>query len=99
MPELVQGHMRFTDVDFALMDFQETVLEKYKMTSFKQLAARLMAESEQLTLMRDADVLALFNTASNIKYSLCQSLELITALALNEGYSLTDLLGSQTAMR
>jgi hypothetical protein len=96
MPQLVQGHLRFTANDYTLSDFEENVLEKYKTTPFARLVAQLKAESEQLALMRDPDVLALFNTAPNIKHSLGQSLALIAALAEKEGYSLTDL---QTAMR
>jgi hypothetical protein len=97
MPQLVQGHLRFTADDFTLTDLQDTVSDQYKTVSFAKLVARLKAESEQLALMRDPDVLALFNTAPNIKHSLRQSLALITALALKEGYTLTELLASQTA--
>jgi hypothetical protein len=91
MPHLVQGHLRFTADDFTLTDWQDTVSDQYKTVPFAKLVARLKAESEQLALMRDPDVLSLFNTAPNIKHSLSQALALITALALNEGYTLTEL--------
>ena len=98
MPELVQGHLRFTSDDFILSDYQEKVEAKYKTTSFPKLAAQLQANTTQLALMRDPEVLALFNTEKNIKQLLGHSLAAITALAAKEGYTLIDLL-SQTAMR
>jgi len=98
MPELVHGHLRFTADDFTLSDYQEKVEEKYKKITRSKLIAQLQAESAQLALMHEPEVLALFHTEKNIKQLLGDSLAHITALAAKEGYTLTDLL-SQTAMR
>jgi hypothetical protein len=92
MPHLVQGHLRFTNDDFLMHDYQETVLKKFKNQTSENLATRLKTNSEQLALMKDPEVVTLFNTEQNIKKILTDSLFILTAMAEREGYALTDLM-------
>jgi hypothetical protein len=92
MPQLVQGHMRFTDDDFLQTDYQETLLNRYKNKSISNLMELLKCESDQLVLMKDREVNELFNTEKNIKRALTNSLTLISAIAEREGYTLNDLM-------
>jgi len=94
MPHLVQGHVRFTEEDFLLTDYQESALSKNKTKSYRNLAAQLKDNSEQLVLMKDPEIVELFNTQKNIKQLLSSSLSVIIALAEREGCSLSDLLKS-----
>ena len=94
MPHLVQGHVRFTEEDFLLTDYQEAALLQNKTKSYLKLASLLKDDSEQLALMKDPEIVNLFNTQQNIKKLLSSSLSIIIALAEREGYSLTDLLRS-----
>ena len=92
MPQLVQGHARFTAEDFALGDFQTKVTQTYKDNSYLELVEKLDEECSHLGLMRDEEILKVFNTETNIKRSLAAALALITALAQKEGYALNELL-------
>ena len=92
MPQLVQGHLRFTNDDFLMNDYQETVQKKYKNQTFEKLTERLKANSEQLILMKDSEVVALFNTEQNIKKILAETLLIITAIAEREGYTMKELM-------
>jgi hypothetical protein len=92
MPQLVQGHMRFTDDDFLYGDFHEKTMKLYKNESPSKLTELLKIESQQLVLMKDREVNELFNTEKNIKHALSHSLTLISAIAEREGYTLTDLM-------
>ena len=92
MPQLVQGHLRFTNDDFLMNDYQETVQMKYKNQTFEKLTERLKANSEQLILMKDSEVVALFNTEQNIKKILAETLLIITAIAEREGYTMKELM-------
>lgn len=94
MPHLVQGHVRFTEEDFLLTDYQESALLNNKTKSYRNLAAQLKDKSEQLVLMKDPEIVELFNTQKNIKQLLSSSLSVIIALAEREGYSLSDLMNS-----
>ena len=92
MPQLVKGHLRFTDEDYLMSDFKERVKERYGQTTYKQLLADLEQERIFLACMKDEQVLARFNTQANFKKTLVNSLAIITALAQKEGYELMDLL-------
>ena len=92
MPQLVQGHIRFTDDDFLQTDFHEKTMKLYQDKSSSQLAELLKGESDQLILMKDRDVSELFNTEKNIKRALTNALTLISAIAEREGYTLTELM-------
>jgi len=92
MPQLVQGHIRFTDDDFLQTDYQETTTKRYQDKSSAKLAEMLKRESDQLVLMKDREINELFNTEKNIKRALTNSLTLISAIAEREGYTLNDLM-------
>ena len=92
MPDLVQGHMRFTDNDFVQTDFHEKSVKLYKNKSSAKLAELLKIESQQLVLMKDREVNELFNTEKNIKHTLAEALTLISAISEREGYTLNDLM-------
>lgn len=92
MPQLVQGHVRFTDEDFLLEDYQAKVCEKYKKESYDNLVDILYINNNKLVLMKDEQVVELFDTSQNIKRILAQNLAVITALAQREGLVLTDLI-------
>ena len=92
MPQLVQGHMRFTEDDFLQTDYLDTMTKRYKDKSLLKLTELLKSESEQLLLLKDREINELFNTEQNIKRALAQALSLITAMAEREGYTLTELM-------
>ena len=95
MPQLVQGHVRFTEDDFAMSDFTERTEEKYRTSTYLDLVELLNDERLILQLMRDGEILELFNTDPNIKKSLANALAIITALAQKSGFKLADLLRSK----
>jgi hypothetical protein len=92
MPQLINGHLRFTNDDFLMNDYKETSIERYKNQTSEKLAARLKENSEQLALMKDTEVVRLFNTEQNIKKILADSLLILSAIAEREGYDLTELM-------
>lgn len=94
MPHLVQGHVRFSEEDFLLSDYEDSVLLQNKTKSYRKLVTLLKDDSEQLALMKDPEIVDLFNTQKNIKHLLAHSLSIITALAEREGYVLADLMRS-----
>lgn len=92
MPQLVHGHLRFNNDDFLMNDYQETVLKKFKNQTLEKLVTSLKTNNEQLALMKDPEVVTLFNTEQNIKKILTDSLLILTAMAEREGYALTELM-------
>ena len=92
MPQLVQGHARFTSADFLLEDYQAKVVEKYKKERYDNLVNILHTSSQQMALMKDEQVVELFDTSQNIKRLLTETLAVITTLAEREGFSLADLI-------
>ena len=92
MPHLVNGHLRYTDEDYALAEHQDEAKAKYGNTPFSELLVLLEQERCFLAAMKEKKVLRRFNTEPNIKKSLARSLLLLTALAQKEGYTLTTLL-------
>lgn len=92
MPYLVNGHMRFTEEDDIMNDFQNNIKKKYKANSYNGLVDLLNIENNILQTMKYEEILKIFNTEQNIKTSLKKSLEIITAIAEKEGYTLNDLM-------
>jgi hypothetical protein len=92
MPQLVQGHARFTAADFLLEDYQAKVVEKYKKERYDNLVNILHTSSQQMALLKDEQVVELFDTSQNIKRLLTETLAVITTLAEREGFSLADLI-------
>lgn len=92
MPHLVQGHLRFTEADFLMNDYEETVLNKYKKQTTEKLTVMLKSDSEQFSLMKDIEVKEIFDTQKNIKKILAEALAIISVLAQREGYGLADLI-------
>ena len=90
MPQLIQGHVRFTAEDFLLGDYQ-TRQEKNS-TPTAKLVSMLKANSEQLAWMKDPTILEYFNTTENIKKILTDSLSIVAILASKEGYTLAELM-------
>lgn len=92
MPQLIQGHARFTDADFILEDYQAKVCEKNKKESYDKLVDILYINHNKLILMKDEQVVELFDTSQNIKRLLAENLAVITTLAHREGLALADLI-------
>jgi hypothetical protein len=92
MPELVQGHVRFTEADFLMNDYEAAVLKKYKKQTTEKLRAMWKSDSEQFALMKHIDVTDIFDTQKNIKKILAEALAMISVLAQREGYGLAELM-------
>ena len=92
MPQLVQGHVRFTEDDFVMTDFQEKAEQTHATLSYEDLLEKLGDERTFLQQMRDGEILELFNTEPNIKRSLSEILSIISVLAQKRGFNLNDLL-------
>jgi hypothetical protein len=91
MPQLVQGHVRFTADDFKMQEFKDSALEHYKNYSFGNLRELLDDETKYLAIMKDPVVVQQFDTSQNVQNSLTRALALITALAEREGYDINAL--------
>jgi hypothetical protein len=92
MPHLIQGHVRFTENDFILSDYQAESIKIHQGKSSTEISSRLKVEAEHLVLMKEPEIVQVFNTEKNIKDALSNSLAMISALAEREGYTLTDLM-------
>ena len=92
MPNLVQGHLRFSESDFLMNDYEANVLKKYTKQTTERLTAMLKSDSEQFALMKDIEVTDLFDTQKNIKKILAEALAMISVLAQREGYGLVELM-------
>ena len=92
MPYLVNGHIRFTEEDSTMSNYQENTNQEYDSYSYNELVQMLDIEKRQLETMKYKEILNLFNTKQNIKTSLINSLSIITAIAKKEGYILNDLM-------
>ena len=88
MPQLIQGHVRFTADDFQLQDFTTSATEHYKTHTSRQLNDLLQMEATHLANMKDPDIVQQFDTSQNVQKSLTRALALITAMAEREGYDL-----------
>jgi hypothetical protein len=92
MPQLIQGHVHFTEDDFLMTDYHELAAEQANKTSYAKLAAVLHSNGEQLAFMKDPVILDYFDTTENIKKILTHSLSVIASLAHKEGYTLAELM-------
>ena len=93
MPHLVKGHMRFTDEDYLVQDFQAKATKKYGYKVFQEFTEALQYEAIHLdNTQRYIAVAGRFVTQEETKRSLSEALLILTALASKEGYSLTDLM-------
>ena len=92
MPNLVQGHLRFSESDFLMNDYEANVLKKYTKQTTERLTAMLKSDSEQFALMKNIEVTDLFDTQKNIKKILAEALAMISVLAQREGYGLVELM-------
>lgn len=93
MPQLIKGYMRYTDEDYLLQDFENTVRvithNQTKNTLIKQLAD----EVNRLIIMscdNRANYVSLYDTI--YKDTLKQALVNLVALTQHEGHTLTTLL-------
>jgi len=94
MPQLVQGHLRFTEEDFVVDDFLDGSKQNYQRHSYIDLVELLNDERLNLFYMRDGEILEHFNTDPNIKRSLTNAIAIIAALAQKRGFNFIDLLRS-----
>jgi hypothetical protein len=92
MPDLIRGHLRFTADDDRLDHFQERALEKYKSKTDADLLAMWQATNEQLALMKDTQVMELFDTRENVKKLLAHAFTIMAALASRTECTLPQLL-------
>lgn len=94
MPQLIKGQMRFTDEDNAMTEFNEKVQTQFASTKTETLHTMLNQELTYQTLLKDDEITEKFDTQKNIKMSLAHSLSIFSAIAKNEGYTLTELITS-----
>ena len=92
MPQLVQGHVRFTEEDFVMTNFLEEAEQNYQTDSYMDLIEKLDDERLNLYMMRHPEILELFDTDPNIKRSLTNALSIIAVLAKKIGFNFNDLL-------
>jgi hypothetical protein len=92
MPQLITGHMRYTDDDYLMQEYNDMVKTEYGNKSLKKLNKLLQAETLYLGYMRDAEITKIFDTSANIKKSLKKALTIVTAIAYKEGYSFNELI-------
>ncbi len=92
MPQLVQGHARFTEEDFVMTNFLEEAEQNYQTDSYMDLIEKLDDERLNLYMMRHPEILELFDTDPNIKRSLTNALSIIAVLAKKIGFNFNDLL-------
>jgi hypothetical protein len=92
MPQLVLGHLRFTDEDYIEQEFKEKVEANVGEKSFDDVVNRLSAELKILTRLSFIHTYDRLENKNNIKKSLSNLLMLVTALVTKEGYSLQDLM-------
>jgi hypothetical protein len=93
MPYLIKGHMRFTEDDFLMHDFEVAVEQHIHKQSQHEILNNLAQEITRLNTMSHDDK-AIYETVYDAIYkdTLKQALLNIVALAHTEGYTLTDLL-------
>ena len=92
MPQLVKGHLRFTDEDYAMQRFLERSHINYGSYSISNLTEFLQFEAVNIDNMKEAHITEHFDTSKNIKSSLTNTLLILTTIAKKEGLSLIDLM-------
>ena len=93
MPQLIKGHVRYTDEDYLLQDFEDTVRVNTHSQTQTTLIKQLADEVQRLSIMsRDniSNYASLYDTI--YKDTLKQALVNIVALTQHEGHSLITLL-------
>jgi hypothetical protein len=92
MPHLVRGHLRYTEDDYLLEDFQEAARLKTRLLRSDYLVEKLADETRRLTMMHKepGEYMTLYSTI--YKDALKEALALLSALAQREGHSLTELM-------
>ena len=94
MPHLIKGKMRFTEQDNAMSEFNEKVQKQFGSITQDTLYAILNQQLVYQSLLKDHEITEKFDTRNNIKISLSNSLSVLSAIAKNEGYNLTELINS-----
>jgi len=92
MPQLIKGHMHFTDEDYLLHDYESSVRANTHNQTQALLINQLADEVRRLNMMsRDdrAKYESLYNTI--YKETLQKALMTIVAVAHTEGYTLAEL--------
>ena len=92
MPQLIKGHMRFTDEDHELSKFNEKVQIQFGTIKQDILYVLLKEELIYQQLLKEHEITEKFDITNNIKMSLADSLSILSAIAKNEGYTLNDLI-------
>ena len=92
MPQLIKGHMRFTDEDHELSKFNEKVQIQFGTIKQDILYVLLKEELIYQQLLKEHEITEKFDITNNIKMSLADSLSILSAIAKNEGYPLNDLI-------
>ena len=92
MPQLVKGHLRYTDEDYDVQEFQEKAQTKFGAYSVQYLIELLRFESARLDNMKDAHITDVFDTSKNVKSALSNALLILNAIAKKEGLVLNDLM-------
>jgi len=92
MPQLIKGHLRYTDDDYAMQEFNEKSNSNYTDDSIHELLELIELELTQLETLNHINTMNHSNAKKNIKLSLINTLSIFTALALKQGYSLTELI-------
>jgi hypothetical protein len=92
MPYLVRGHLRYTEDDYLLEDFEETARMKVSLMRSDYLVEKLADEARRLAIMHQnpQEYTTLYSTI--YKDTLKEALALLSALAQREGHSLTELM-------
>ena len=92
MPQLIKGHMRFTDEDHEITKFNEKIQIKFGTIKQDTLYALLKEELIYQQLLKEHEITEKFDITNNIKMSLADSLSILSAIAKNKGYTLNDLI-------
>lgn len=92
MPQLISGHMRFTDDDYIEQEFKEKVEANVSDTSFHEIVDCLKSELKELRTLSFIHTYNRMENKNDIKKSLSNALIFLSALATKEGYSLHDLM-------
>ena len=92
MPQLIKGHMRFTDEDHEITKFNEKIQIKFGTIKQDTLYSLLKEELIYQQLLKEHEITEKFYITNNIKMSLADSLSILSAIAKNEGYTLNDLI-------
>jgi len=92
MPQLIKGHMRFTDEDYLEKEFQEKAQSMFGSYSIQYLTELLRFEATKIDNMKECHITDHFDTGKNVSKALTNSLLILTVLAKKEGYSLQDIM-------